>query len=203
MKNEKILKLSAINGKIYGMSFAKPDSLRNAPRPVDGAELETLAQKTAWTALKIIENKSGIARAELKKHIDDAAQAAALAYLEHAAENASGTAPIREMCRAACKVINDAVFCGGKNSGNFDAEQASRARQAAGNTDALQHVVAEERRVAILSRINERTRETCRHIIDGRRAGYTDAEIIAALNISRRTFYRYMDTIRAAARDTE
>lgn len=201
MKTENRKGISAINQKIRFLSWTKPDSMRKAPRPIDGKELETMSKKCAWTALKIIEAKSGISRAELQKHIDDASQAAALAFLEKTfgkAQTIDGDA-IRGMCRAAAKAINKEIFTGRKNSGDYDAEQTKRAQTAAGNVNALDIIFSEERRAAILANMQPRRAATAAKIINARMAGYEHEEIFSALNIPRATYFRIVKELKQAA----
>lgn len=193
--------ISAINKKVRFLSWTKPDSMRKAPRPIDGKELETMLKKCAWTALKIIEAKSGISRAELQKHIDDASQAAALAFLEKTfgkAQTIDGDA-IREMCRAAAKAINKEIFTGRKNSGDFDTEMQKREKLAAGNVDALEKIFSDERRAAILANIHPRRAAAAAAIIRARLAGYEHEEIYTALNIPRATYFRIVKELKQAA----
>lgn len=201
MKTENKKGISAINQKVRFLSWTKPEHMRKAPRPIDGKELDTVSKKCAWTALKIIEGKSGISRAELQKHINDATQAAALAFLEKTfgkAQTIDGDA-IREMCRAAAKAINKEIFTGRKNSGDYDTEMQKREKLAAGNVDALEMIFTEERRAAILANMQPRRAATAAKIINARLAGYEHEEIFTALNIPRATYYRIVKELKRAA----
>lgn len=193
--------ISAINEKIRGGRWTKPDSMRKEPRPIGGKELETMSKKCAWTALKIIEAKSGISRAELQKHINDASQAAALAFLEKTFGKAQtiDSDARREMCRAAAKAINKEIFTGRKNSGDYDSELAKREKLAAGNVDALEKIFSDERRAAILANIHPRRAAAAAAIIRARLAGYEHTEIASALDIPIATYYRIIKELKRAA----
>lgn len=191
--------ISAINYKIYGMRFNVPENMRKAPRPIDGKELETTCKKCAWTALKIINGKSGISRAELSKHIDDATQAAALEYCEKGKPAKIEKDIIRAMCRAAAKVINNEIFNGGKNSGDYDTEMKKRENIAAGNVNALDIVITNDRRAEIINNINPRRRALANTILIAREKGYKHQEIFRALNIPEQTYYRIIKELKRAA----
>lgn len=194
------MKKSAINRKIYGMTFEKPDSMRKSPRPLSGPELELQSKKCAWSALKIIEDKSGIARAELQKYLKDAAQAAALAYLESGAGAVDGET-IREMCKAAARVINAEIYNGGKN-GSIDAERPKLAQKAAGNENPLEMIFSDERKDAIIEKLHPRRHAAARLILRALEKEYSHKDIYTALQIPEQTYFRMIREIRKAAAET-
>lgn len=170
----------------------------------EAAEILKAAKRAAGKAVNLISAESGIARAEIMSHFDDATGEAYLAYYESGAADIAEAIPA--MVKAACAAINKELYRNRKQTAldikeddNDDEYKPSPVLRMSAKMPAPETATIEAECLAeILSSVDWKIRENCGKMYYLKKAGYKPEEIAVMLLISRATYFRYEKALRRA-----